>query len=257
MDSHLGSDWNHPTEREINDFLALCGDQALYGKAPFVLEASTVWFDSRGALAICTPRGAIYRDRPAILQLYARSPHSTITIDTIPNLPRELLVYSNDALDVVTRQRIPGTALRERRYFLQAACWDSQTCIVVRRLLPGDLAAVAQLHREADAPTFESRFFARGAFVGAWVGDRCVGILGTRVQIPDTGECLIGHLYVARSYRRRGFGRALLESLCVNSLRGFCRIYADVVTDNEPSIHLFESSGFRPTETVMAMRAFT
>lgn len=75
----------------------------------------------------------------------------------------------------------------------------------------------------------------------AWAGDQVVGALLVveRAPWPDTPDCpFIIELFTARSHRRQGIGRMLLN-VCSNVTIGL-----RVADDNTPALALYRSAGF-------------
>ena len=77
------------------------------------------------------------------------------------------------------------------------------------------------------------------------------GLLGWAALAPVSGRCVYGgvaevSVYVADSARGRGAGRALLAALIEASERaGIWTLQAGIFPENEPSLRLHRSLGFR------------
>ena len=120
-----------------------------------------------------------------------------------------------------------------------------------------DLEAVARIYNEGiedRVATFETELQS-AADLTRWLtarvpmlvaGDRGfarVSPYSDREAYAGIGEAMI---YVARSARGTGLGRALLEALCDEAAaRGLHKLIAKVFPENEASVRLMERCGFR------------
>jgi L-amino acid N-acyltransferase YncA len=131
----------------------------------------------------------------------------------------------------------------------------------IRELVEADWPAAAEIYAEGlDIATFEEtvpawaawdarhlaapRLVAVGEDVVAWAA----------VSPVSTRECYRGvvhnSIYVARAQRGRGVGRLLLSELCRRADElGIWTIQAGIFVENEPSIALHASCGFRVVGT--------
>ena len=136
----------------------------------------------------------------------------------------------------------------------------------VRPAREADAQAIAAIHNQGIAErvsTFETRPTHPGRveeLITHWVlhlvhegamgvdGFAKVGSYDDRSHYYEgVGEATI---FVERDARGRGVGRALLTALAeVAAERGFHKLTAKVIADNEPSLRLFLSSGFRAVGT--------
>lgn len=86
-------------------------------------------------------------------------------------------------------------------------------------------------------------------------GRRVVGnVTLTQARGGGMGCWLISNLVVDPAYRRRGIGRALMEEALAHvRSRGGSRIILQVRADNQAAVHLYQSMGFVPMETLLEM----
>jgi len=136
----------------------------------------------------------------------------------------------------------------------------------VRPAREADAEAIAAIHNQGIAErvaTFETRPTDPGRveeLITHWVlhlvhedaagvnGFAKVGSYDDRSHYYEgVGEATI---FVERGARGRGVGRALLNALAVAAAeRGFHKLTAKVMADNEPSLRLFAACGFRTVGT--------
>lgn len=130
--------------------------------------------------------------------------------------------------------------------------------MTIAELLPAHWPAVAQIYADGlDAGTFEERVPGWDEWdAGHLAAPRLVGIVegsvaGWAALSPvSRRECYRGvaevSVYVARSARRRGIGRALLAELVRRADdAGIWTIQAGILAGNEPSVGLHAACGFR------------
>jgi len=142
----------------------------------------------------------------------------------MPERPDGLLIRPLSLADVAGMQalctlpgtmwgtaQIPSRTLEQRQRQVESMVTDRDTHALVAEL-DGKLVGSASLH----------------------VGN------GKRRHTGDLGTC------VHYDYAGRGIGRALMESLLdlADNYLGLKRVELDVIIDNEPAIHLYESLGF-------------
>lgn len=138
--------------------------------------------------------------------------------------------------------------------------------LTVRPATEADAAAIAAIHNQGideRTSSFETRpktaepiaeLIAHWAlYLVAESGGKVVGFAKAGPYddhahyYEGVGEATI---YVERDWRGRGAGRALLEALVQAARgRGLHKLTAKIVTENEGSIRLFESCGFRTVGT--------
>ncbi|MFW0796120.1 ribosomal protein S18-alanine N-acetyltransferase [Gordonia sp. CPCC 205515] len=92
---------------------------------------------------------------------------------------------------------------------------------------------------ELNAP-YNRYFAAREHPGGEVMGYAGISILGS----PDSYECEIHTIAVARSHRGRGYGRALLSALIEVADTCGAAVFLEVRTDNDTAIALYERNGF-------------
>ena len=84
--------------------------------------------------------------------------------------------------------------------------------------------------------------------LGAFGGDALVGVGGVSLDpyhpAPDLGR--VRHVYVLRAYRRRGIGRALMETVLERAGRDFAVLR--LRTERPEAVRLYESFGFVGTD---------
>jgi L-amino acid N-acyltransferase YncA len=127
----------------------------------------------------------------------------------------------------------------------------------VRPATEGDLEAVARIYNEGiedRVATFDTEPVA-GEQLAPWLSAKVpmlvaddrgfarAGPYSDREAYAGIGEAMV---YVARSARGSGVGRALVEALCGEAeARGLHKLIAKVFPENEPSVRLMERCGFR------------
>src|SRR4051794_8350850 len=123
--------------------------------------------------------------------------------------------------------------------------------IVVRRLVPGDVDAVAAMIERCSPATLYRRFHGvtrpsraapllmagagRDSF-GAWIGDDCVAVGGLVPGRPDDCNSPSGHIgvLVEDAWQRKGVGSALVAALVVRAReQGLAGIVADIQAESE------------------------
>lgn len=88
------------------------------------------------------------------------------------------------------------------------------------------------------------------ALFAAWAGDEIVGVCGVNAD-PYAGDPLIGRvrrLYVARSHRRCGIGRQLVEAVLHAASGRFTSLR--LRTENADASRLYERLGFEATSGI-------
>jgi ribosomal protein S18 acetylase RimI-like enzyme len=142
--------------------------------------------------------------------------------------------------------------------------------MMVRQLTPDDAAAYQQLRLQGlqESPTAFSSSYSREAdrsppevavrvtpapdgsrcVLGAFAGGQLVGILAF-VRPPHEKRrhsAELAGLYVAPEFRRRGFGRALVDAALAHarSLAGVRQLRLTVNATNTPARSLYQSRGF-------------
>ena len=127
----------------------------------------------------------------------------------------------------------------------------------IRPASESDLEAVARIYKEGiedrvatfetDPPTTADLAPWLSAPVPMLVAGDCgfarAGPYSDRAFYAGIGEAMV---YVSRSARGSGLGRALLEALCAQAEEhGFHKLIAKVFPENEASVRLMERCGFR------------
>lgn len=99
--------------------------------------------------------------------------------------------------------------------------------------------------RNPDLDDIAAHYLARGhVFLVAVAGDAVIGSAALIVEDTQVGRLV--RVSVARGYRRRGLGRALVAQLIAAARdRGLCRLWMETNDDWEPAIQLYRSCGFR------------
>jgi phosphinothricin acetyltransferase len=131
----------------------------------------------------------------------------------------------------------------------------------VRLATDADAASIAGIYNEGITDriaTFETRlrtaddirawFDGRHPIVVAEEGGAVVGFASTSTYRPRDAYAGVAEfgVYVARSHRGRGIGRALMEALAnVAAERGFWKLVSRVFVENTASRALLTSVGFR------------
>lgn len=121
--------------------------------------------------------------------------------------------------------------------------------MTIREMTAGDIEAVAALEAELFSMPWSAQGFADTlwrediVFLVAYEDEKLLGYVGVYCT-ADEGE--ITNVAVAPSARRRGIGRALLESLTdVLAKRHIFRLILEVRVSNQPAIRLYEQLRFR------------
>jgi L-amino acid N-acyltransferase YncA len=132
--------------------------------------------------------------------------------------------------------------------------------VTIRTAVADDAAAVANIYNEGiedRLATFETRSRSSEDVAG-WldarlpflVAERHGEVVGWARVSPYSDRCVyegVGEhgVYVARSARGAGLGRALLEALCEEAAgRGYYKLTSRVFTDNGPSRAVHLAAGF-------------
>ena len=120
--------------------------------------------------------------------------------------------------------------------------------MIIREMAEADLGAVAQLEEEIFSMPWSRQGFADTLgredvlFLVAYEEEKLLGYVGVYCT-ADEGE--ITNVAVSQSARRRGVGRALLETLIgMLAGRNIFRIVLEVRVSNEAAICLYGQQGF-------------
>jgi L-amino acid N-acyltransferase YncA len=133
---------------------------------------------------------------------------------------------------------------------------------LIRRAVPGDAEAIAAIYNqgiEEREATFQTRFHDASDFVERMAAKRPFlvtevdgNVVAWAAVLPysDGAEYYAGvgeaTMYVERSARRLGFGRALLDELAAEAERwGYHKLTGKIFTSNAPSIELVKRCGYR------------
>jgi ribosomal-protein-alanine N-acetyltransferase len=122
----------------------------------------------------------------------------------------------------------------------------------LRALRPSDLAAVASLDQRAFAPPWQlseaSLTKATGQAAVASVIEHEGRVMGYQVSTASAFGAHLARLAVDPALRRQGAGTALtLDAIRGLARRGFRHVTVNTQMDNEPSLRLYQSLGFRRT----------
>jgi ribosomal protein S18 acetylase RimI-like enzyme len=136
----------------------------------------------------------------------------------------------------------------------------------IRALRPGDdelVTAASHLFDGPARPDATARFLAEAGhhLLVAYEDERAVGFVsGVEVTHPDKGtEMFLYELEVEETFRRRGFGRALVERLAALAREAGCYgMWVITDHDNEAARATYEGTGGVPeTEQVVEVWTFT
>ena len=136
--------------------------------------------------------------------------------------------------------------------------------VQIRSFRPADQAACGRLYAEgliggalsendtgADLDDIQAAYMkcpGSHFWVAETAGGEVVGMVG--VQHHDDGAGEIRRLRVAKGYRRRGIGSALVEAaLRFCEQRNYLKVTLDTFMEREPAIRLFEKFRFRHFRT--------
>lgn len=144
---------------------------------------------------------------------------------------------------------------------LPPAAGAERTLVTISQMADGDWPAVARIYGEGIATgtaTFEHEVPSYERWRAARVQEPCLvardaecNVLGWAALSPVSGRPVYSgvgavSIYVDPEHARRGIGRALLKALIEGSERaGFWTLQAGIFPENEASIALHESCGFR------------
>ncbi len=114
-----------------------------------------------------------------------------------------------------------------------------------RRLTAADGPSVATLFEEADLGAYRdwAAWIDQGIAYGAFEGRRLVAVGGTHVQSEDI--CLVGGVYTAKNYRRRGYAAEVNSAIMQEALWRVPQVSLMVVSANRPAVRLYEKLGYR------------
>ncbi len=138
----------------------------------------------------------------------------------------------------------------------------------IRRLSAGDIPAAAEAEKICFSnPWSEATLGAElknpmNDFFGAFDEDRLCGYIGGQTV---AGETSVFNVAVLPYYRRKGFGKALVDRFIEEVRQKTDVIYLEVRASNLPAINLYEKAGFvfcgirkayytNPTENALLMR---
>jgi ribosomal protein S18 acetylase RimI-like enzyme len=131
-----------------------------------------------------------------------------------------------------------------------------EQAVTIRRLGPGDgaeVVAAASLFDRAPRPDWTSLFLTRDGhhLLIAYVAGAPAGfVTGIEMTHPDKGtEMMVYELGVDARFRRRGIGRALVESLRDLARQRQCRaMWVPIEPDDGPAIATYRAAGAGPPE---------
>jgi len=81
--------------------------------------------------------------------------------------------------------------------------------------------------------------------VELWDSNALVGLCACYMNDLATRTAYITHIAIVPAYQGRGYGRQLLEhTIATARARGFVRLNLEVLKDNTPALHLYQSHHF-------------
>lgn len=119
----------------------------------------------------------------------------------------------------------------------------------IRNMMPGDVAAVAQIEQEIFSQPWSEKGFLDAINLGDTIflvaeqQGQIVGYIGMYFSM-DEGE--ITNVAVSQVQRNRGVGGCLLDELLrIAGQKGIAKIVLEVRTSNDSAIRLYERKGFQ------------
>ncbi|MBX3472089.1 MAG: GNAT family N-acetyltransferase [Planctomycetes bacterium] len=116
--------------------------------------------------------------------------------------------------------------------------------LAARPLAPGDGPAARALYAHYPANVFDPARLGDGAYLGAWDGERLVGVAGTHVASTRTRAAAIGDVVVHPDLRGRGVGAWLTAAHCARLLARVDLVVLNVARGNAAARRAYERVGF-------------
>ena len=111
--------------------------------------------------------------------------------------------------------------------------WDDY-----RGIFPDELKTARQ-----PSPIEMKQWLEKDSYVVATIGDKIVGVVGINYK---HGTCLLIHMVVKQSYRRKGIGSALMKRVIEFAKeRNASKVWLDTVPTLEEAIALYIKHGFK------------
>ena len=139
----------------------------------------------------------------------------------------------------------------EWRMVLDWACFSAPPLDGVRRIVPQEAGALAELYRQAASPgeevvAFSPAQIARGAFFGVWVDGALVATAGTHVWSRQESVAAIGNVFTHPAHRGRGHATRCTAAVVETAREAAIEtVVLNVRRQNTGAIHIYEKLGFR------------
>ncbi|MBA4322453.1 MAG: GNAT family N-acetyltransferase [Odoribacter sp.] len=115
----------------------------------------------------------------------------------------------------------------------------------IRKLYPGDLAAIYSLYKVAyPANWFDSRMIETGMYLGYFNEEILAGIAGIHVYSSQYRIAALGNIATHPAFRGRKIAYKLTSALCCDLKNSVDIIGLNVKSDNLPAIKCYEKIGF-------------
>jgi GNAT superfamily N-acetyltransferase len=249
--------WTPISSYKIDKLIKLDPILCIYGWAISYKKISATWFSEQNLLFLLTPPKYIYPDLPYLLQIYSLSGTQNdmyIDLDTIPELPRPLAIYTSSNIYVKTNLYQVSDMQKYRRLSFTNKNTSVNSNFDIHEVSSNEQKLVLELYKNAKTLRFNPDFLVHGYFTACWdEKGNCIGACGTHVHPSNDIACLTGHLYVAKPWRRYGIGTSLLNYHSQVLSNKYKQVLCDIKTDNESSFSVCLTVGYKPTTNLMKL----
>lgn len=150
------------------------------------------------------------------------------------------MLHSFDPADL----RRLATGYTTDRVYRATKCESPDAVTLSLQLVPLETPYVKMFKQDEEMEPVYARYISRGCSMGAYEGDRLVGIAIGEKQSWN-GTLWIWEFHVDPAHRRQGIGRGLMEAMAGLAREHGCRcITLETQNTNLPAISFYRSVGF-------------